>query len=70
MRSPLAWLALSLTALLGACGAGSAPDTAPANVAVAAGDASAVVSWTSEPGLEYWVFHAEGATISYETRTS
>jgi hypothetical protein len=57
-------LALVAALLLAGCGGGGGPPAAPANVAVSPHDSSATVSWTVEPGIEYWVWTAPGSTIT------
>ncbi len=51
---------------LAACGDSSsdAPADAPANVTVTPGDTAVTVSWTTEPGLTYWVFSAQASSIT------
>lgn len=52
-----------MTAVLAACGGGSASDPPP-SVALTAGDSRAVISWAAESGVEYWVFYATDPSIS------
>ena len=52
-------------ALLAACGGGggsSAP--APLNVTAAAGDGQIFVAWDELPGVEYWLWFKEGASVT------
>lgn len=52
-------------ALLAACGGGggsSAP--APLNVTAAAGDEQIFVAWDELPGVEYWMWFKEGASVT------
>ncbi len=72
MRKPLRSLlrnaglfaALFSSLLLMSCGQSDAPATAPQNVTVTPGDGRVVVSWTQEPGLEYWIFMAAADSIT------
>ena len=57
-------LALALIVILAACGGGKSPSDAPANVTVAAGDQRAIVRWTQQSGLTYWIFRAVASVIT------
>jgi hypothetical protein len=71
MRRVLAWLAcVAASVVLVACSSGSSPGEAPAGVTVTPGDSSATVSWTSQDGLTYWIFYAQGTSIEYASRTT
>jgi len=70
MKRLLAWMALGAAALLSACSAPDAPSDLPANVSVAPGDTSALVSWDDEDGTDFWVFYAEGTDWTYDNRTT
>ena len=65
MKNPLAWFAVLITLLLSACGGSPSVPGVPTGVSVTAGDSRAVVSFTQEAGLEYWVFYAPGDTVSF-----
>ena len=43
---------------------GGSSANSPANVKVVAGDGGVTVTWTMEPGVEYWVFSAAASSIS------
>lgn len=45
------------TLLLGGCLSNTPPD-APTGLTVQARESSAVVTWTADPGVEYWLFYA------------
>lgn len=68
MHQPI--LRLTVAALvataLAACGnsGGSAPP--PTNLATAPGDGRIVLSWDSEPGIEYWVFGAADPAVTVD----
>lgn len=65
MQKLLAFLAASAFALLAGCGGnnGSTADP-PADFRVVPGDGSAIVSWTAEPDVDYWIFFGPGANIN------
>lgn len=54
---------ISLSLLLVGCGGGhsAAP---PTDVKVVPGDTSATISWSQDPGIEYWVWVAQGPSVS------
>src|SRR5450759_2688331 len=60
------FLAIIAALLLAGCGNKGDPAPAPANVKVVPGDASATVSWTMAPGVEYWVFVAAANSVTPE----
>ena len=69
MKKLYAWTAAIFAALLFAgCGGGSSP-AAPANVTLVAHDSSALVTWTMEPGIEYWIWSGAGA-VTFQTCVS
>jgi hypothetical protein len=55
--------ALCLTLLLAACGGGDNGSSAapPAGFTVTPGNGSATISWTSSPGVQYWLMYAAGS---------
>jgi hypothetical protein len=64
MRKLLAFVAAFASVLLIAgCGGGGKPG-APANVAVAPRDSSAIVTWDMNSGVDYWVWLAPGSTVT------
>ena len=68
MKKLLRFLASTAVVLLAAgCGsnAGSKADP-PADFHVVAGDASAIVTWTAEPDVDYWIFFGAGTNITTE----
>ena len=70
MKKFFAWSAAIIAALIFAgCGGGN-PPSAPANVTVAVHDSSALVSWTVESGIEYWVWYAALANITEQSCVS
>lgn len=58
---PAALITVGLCGCLGNSGNSSAP---PQGVQVYAGDASISVTWQEEPGVAYWVFHAQSPLLS------
>ena len=73
MKQILSIALLAFSILLAGCGGGSGGSTPPpANVKVVPGDTSATVSWSQDPGTEYWVWVAQGndATTSNCAATS
>jgi hypothetical protein len=63
----LALLLASLAfALLAGCGGSNkgSPADPPADFHVQSGDGSVIVSWTAEPGVEYWIFFGVGPDIT------
>ena len=70
MKKLFTWSAAVFAALLFAgCGGGSSPP-APANVTVAVHDSSALVSWTVQSGIEYWVWYAGLPNITEQSCVS
>jgi hypothetical protein len=59
---PAAVTALAL--LLGACGDKGSSADPPANFKATAADASVILTWTAEPGVDYWIFYAPGESIT------
>lgn len=59
-------LAASMAAalLLGACGGQGNSADYPRDFRVVAGDASATVTWTAEPDVDYWIFFGAGPNIT------
>jgi len=70
MKRLLGWAAIAAVSILSACSSADPPPDPPVNVTAAAGDSSALVSWTNEDGADYWVFYAEGTTLTYENRAT
>lgn len=70
MNRLLAWVAIAAASILSACSSADPPSDPPANVAVSAGDSSALVSWTNEDDTDYWVFYAEGTDLTFENRAT
>jgi hypothetical protein len=72
MKKFLARSLLVMGAILAAgcnVGGGSSANP-PADVKVVAGDGGATVSWTAEPGVEYWIFSAAATSISTDNWTT
>lgn len=65
LRAPLA--ALVLTGLLSACGgSGGNEPGMPTGFTVEAGDGQAVIRWTDDTSLTYWIFSAQATEITRE----
>jgi hypothetical protein len=58
---PAAVITVGLCGCLGNSGNSAAP---PQGVQVYAGDASISVTWPADPGVSYWVFHAQSPLLS------
>ena len=56
-------LALALATLFAACNNGSPADPPPDLIATP-GDGQVTLSWTAQPGVEYWMFYAPVAGIT------
>ena len=64
-RSCLRLTAILFLSALAACGGDrDSPSDSPRNVSVSAGDGRAIVRWTQESDLEYWIFRARAAAIT------
>lgn len=65
MRRALLLVLVSL--MLSSCGGRGSEAPAPTGgLTATAGDAQVVLSWVSEPGVEYWLYYAPTASISTE----
>jgi len=67
--------ALVAMAAVGACGSGGlggggSPPDAPTNVSIKNGDQHVMVSWNSEPGINYWIFCATDPSITLDNWTT
>jgi len=51
-------------ALAAGCGGKGGPANPPTDLAAEAGDGQVTLTWTMEPGVEYWVFYAPAPSIS------
>ena len=63
-RSLFRAIALCPLLLIGACGGGDTPSDSPANITVTAGDSRAIVRWTQQSDLTYWIFRARADVIT------
>ncbi len=57
----------SIALLLSGCGGNGSSAPAPSGLSVQAGDTQVVINWNTEPGLEYWILYAPGATVDAQT---
>lgn len=56
--------------LAAACGTSGNSADPPLDVSVLAGDGIAVVTWTMQPGVDYWVFYGNSTSISTSNWTT
>jgi len=56
--------ATALAILLGGCGGQGSSASPPADFKATAADASVILNWTAEPGVDYWVFYGPGSNIT------
>lgn len=61
----LALVSSALALLAGGCDNGSSANP-PENFKVVAADASAIVTWTAESDVNYWIFYAPGDTLTLQ----
>jgi hypothetical protein len=59
-------VAFTAVLLLAGCGGGS-PASAPTDVTITPGDGIVTVTWTMEPGVEYWLYSAAASSITTGT---
>jgi hypothetical protein len=57
----------SFALILSGCGGNGSSAPAPSGLSVQAGDTQVVINWNAEPGLEYWVLFAPGATVDAQS---
>lgn len=69
-RIRLVLTGLLSAALVSACGGGGSSASAPANVSVVAGDTQTIISWTAEPGVDYWLWYKAGSSIAPGDKTA
>jgi hypothetical protein len=63
--------ALLLCALLVSCGGKGGPAAAPSSGATAAaGDSQVTVTWTPDPGVQYWLWYVAGSSINSANPTT
>ncbi len=62
--APRLGAALVALALLAACGGSGESRPPPTGVTAVAGDGRVTVSWSSESGVQYWLFSAADATLT------
>ena len=63
-------LALVATLLLAGCGGGGSSASPPADVKAVAGDGVVTLTWTMEPGVQYWVFSAAANSVTTDNWSS
>ena len=65
MKKAVALVAsLALALLAAGCGSSGSPADYPKDFRVEAGDGAALVTWTEEPGVSYWLFWGPGPNIT------
>ena len=57
-------VAVAAIFLSGCFGSGGSPAPAPNNVHAVAKDSRVIVTWDMAPGVEYWIFHADGSGVT------
>jgi len=57
----------ALALLLGGCGGKGSSAEPPANFKATAADSAVILTWTAEPGVDYWVFWGRGDSITPES---
>ena len=55
---------LALAILSAGCSSQGSSADYPANFKVVAGDGSAIVTWTAEEGVDYWIFYGPGTSVT------
>jgi len=55
---------LLLTLLLSSCGGGSSAPPPAGGITVVPGDGIVTISWTADPGVEYWLLYAPATSVS------
>jgi hypothetical protein len=68
MRRLLA--ALLISVLVSACGGGGPASPPAGGITVAPGDGQVIISWTADPGVDYWLFFVAGTSISTSSLSS
>jgi hypothetical protein len=64
MKRFLAFTVAAATAMfLAACGGGGSSASAPSNVNVVVGDTTATVTWSTQSGIEYWIWYTASTFI-------
>jgi predicted small lipoprotein YifL len=69
-RILVSMLALAATSLLAGCGNQGKTADPPATIQAVAGDSSVVVSFSMDPGVEYWLFYAPSSSLTSTNFTS
>lgn len=66
----LIMVAVAAGFLSGCIGSGGSSASAPTDVQAFARDSRVIVTWTMEPGVEYWIYHAAGSGVTPENCAS
>jgi hypothetical protein len=53
-----------VTPMLGGCFENGSPASPPSNLAVTAGDGRVTLTWTADPGVDYWLFTATDPSLT------
>ena len=66
MKRFLLFLAsIAMVLSIAGCGGKGSPAAAPMDVSVIAGDSALMVTWTMQPGVDYWVFTGQGTGVTH-----
>jgi photosystem II stability/assembly factor-like uncharacterized protein len=63
-------VAVAAVILSGCIGSGGSSASAPTDVKAFPRDSRVIVTWTMEPGVEYWIYHANGSGVTPENCSS
>jgi hypothetical protein len=55
---------IAISAVLNGCSSKSTSADAPPDLKATAGDGVVTLTWTAEPGVEYWIFYGAGSAIT------
>lgn len=72
MKRYIGFITVAVAALFltGCIGSGGSSASAPTDVKVTPKDGRVVVTWTMEPSVQYWIFHANGSGVTPQNCSS